>query len=164
MNRLGCLKRGLLLTVAVLVTGCAGYAPTDAMIGQNRDEIVAVLGQPSSEAPIEGGTRLNFPRGPFGKHTYFVYLDESGKMARWKQVLDEKNFDKIRPGMMREEVIGLVGESKVRDGLARGRGYIWSYRYVNQHCFWFRVEFTPEDIVRSTMYTKPPECRARGAR
>lgn len=103
-----------------------------------------------------------FPRGPWGKQTYFVYFDPAGTMTRWTQVLDEKNFDLIKPGMHRNEVIAIIGESKATYGLARNRGYVWNYRYVNTFCMWFNIEFAPENLVRSTGYSKPPECRIRG--
>ncbi len=102
-----------------------------------------------------------YARGPFGKHTYFVYMDQDGLVERWVQVLHEKNFEQIKPGMTREEVVSIIGESKDAFGLARHRGYVWNYRYVNPHCFWFQIEFTKEDIVRSTGYGKPPECNIR---
>jgi hypothetical protein len=131
------------------------------MIGGSREQVIRVLGTPSTENTVPEGRVLMYPRGPFGKHTYFIYLNNDGDMTRWTQVLDEKNFDRIRPGMHRDEVVSIIGESKIRDGIAFGRGYVWSWRYVNSHCFWFRAEFTPEDVVRSTMYQKPPECRLR---
>ncbi len=102
-----------------------------------------------------------YPRGPFGKHTFFVYLNRDGFMEHWAQVLNEKNFERITPGLKRDDVVSTIGESKDIFGLARNRGYVWNYRYMNPHCFWFQIEFTAEDIVRSTGYGKPPECRIR---
>ncbi len=155
------LRLAIVVSFSALLCACAGYMPTDSMIGDRREQIIQTLGHPSSELTTSDGQVMIYPRGPLGKHTYFVYLNQNGAMSRWTQVLDEKNFARIKPGMTRDEVISIIGESKVRDGIAFGRGYVWSWRYVNFHCFWFRVEFTPENIVRSTMYQKPPECRIR---
>jgi hypothetical protein len=80
-------------------------------------------------------------------------------MERWAQVLDEKNFARIKPGMHRDEVVATIGESKAVFGLARERGYVWNYRYVTPHCFWFQIEFANDDTVRSKGYGQPPECR-----
>ena len=102
---------------------------------------------------------MMYPRGPFGKHTYFVYLNPDDKVERWTQVLDEKNFARIQPGMRRDEVVAIIGESKSVFGLARDRGYVWNYRYVTPHCFWFQIEFASDDTVRSTGYGQPPECK-----
>ncbi len=155
------LRLAIVISFSALISACAGYMPTDSMIGGDREQIIKTLGHPSNELSTSEGQVMIYPRGPSGKHTYFVYLDQNGTMSRWTQVLNEKNFTRIKPGMTRDEVISIIGESKVRDGIAFGRGYVWSWRYVNFHCFWFRVEFTPENIVRSTMYQKPPECRIR---
>ena len=151
----------LIATIAHSLAACAGYSPNDRMLGNSQDQITRAMGKPSIEIPTPEGRVMQYPRGPFGKHTYFVYLDQNDNVARWTQVLNEKNFDRIKPGMHRDEVISIIGESRVRDGIAFGRGYVWSWRYVNFHCNWFRAEFTPDHVVRSTMYQKPPECRVR---
>lgn len=146
----------------MLLTGCAGYAPDDRLIGEHSEKITQTLGKPSTELKSGDGSVLIFPRGPRGKHTYFVYLDQDGKAFRWAQVLDEKNFALIKPDMHRDEVVSIIGEAKDTHGLARNRGYVWNYRYVNSHCLWFNIEFGKDDVVRSTGYSKPPECRIRG--
>jgi len=122
------------------------------------------MGQPSTELTTQEGKVMMYPRGPFGKHTYFVYLNPDDKVERWTQVLDEKNFARIKPGMHRDEVVATIGESKAMFGLARERGYVWNYRYVTPHCFWFQIEFARDDTVRSTGYGRPPECRVRASR
>lgn len=154
-----CLSIISLAAAALLISACAGYDPNDRLIGSSRDQVVEVLGAPSMERSSAEGYVMMYPRGPFGKHTYFVYLNEDGKVMRWAQVLNEKNFDRIKPGMHRDEVIMIIGEAKDTFGLARDRGYVWNYRYITPHCFWFQIEFTREDVVRSTGYGKPTECR-----
>lgn len=149
------------IALIVLLTGCAGYAPTNTMVGSGRDEIVQVLGKPTTELLTADGKLLIYSKGPFGKETFFVYLDRDGVMQRWEQVLDEKNFERIVPGITRDQVIEIIGESKDRFGLARGRGYVWNYRYINPFCFWFQIEFAADHTVRSAGYSKPPECRVR---
>ncbi len=149
----------MLLPAFILLNGCIGYSPDDRLIGSKREDITNRLGMPTSELGVSAGTILIYARGPFGKHTYFVYMDQLDQMTHWEQVLIEKNFNQIIPGMSREEVIGTLGESKINVALARSRGYVWHYRYFNPHCRWFQVEFDSENIVRSTFYGRPPECR-----
>ena len=67
----------------------------------------------------------------------------------------------IRAGMTVDEVVELIGISRATFGLARDRGFVWSYRYQNPFCQWFQIEFSKENIVRSTGFGKPPECRGR---
>jgi hypothetical protein len=151
----------LIIALLFLLTACAGYAPTNTMIGSGRDNIIQVLGKPTTELQTADGKLLIYSKGPFGKETFFVYLNQDDVMQRWTQVLNEKNFDRIVPGMTRDQVIETIGESKDRFGLARNRGYVWNYRYLNPFCFWFQIEFTAENTVRSSGYSKPPECRVR---
>jgi hypothetical protein len=154
-----CISVATLLATVLLLCACAGYAPDNRMLGNHRDQIIQIMGQPSTELTTPEGKVMMYPRGPFGKHTYFVYLNSDDRVERWTQVLDEKNFARIKPGMRRDEVVAIIGESKAVFGLARDRGYVWNYRYITPHCFWFQIEFASDDTVRSTGYGQPPECR-----
>jgi hypothetical protein len=152
-------KTGLSTAFALCLTACAGYSPNDRMLGSSREQVIQVLGLPATEKSAPEGKVMMFTRGPFGRHTYFVYFNGDGSMTRWVQVLHEKNFALVQPGMTQDEVVSLIGEARVRTGLARDRGYVWNYRYVNPHCIWFQIEFTRDDTVRSVGYSKLPECR-----
>lgn len=107
------------------------------------------------------GTRLEFPRGPMGHHTWFVYLDAAGHATRAEQVLTEPNFNQVIPGMAQDEVRQRLGRPSEIQGLARARGVVWSYRYENSFCQWFQVEISQEQQVRSAGYGEPPECAKR---
>jgi len=151
----------IIILLISLLSACASYGPTNKLVGLSKDHIVAVLGKPSTELQSFDGQLLIYSKGPYGKETFFVYLNRDGVMQRWTQVLNEKNFERIVPDMTRDQVIEIIGDSKDRFGLARGRGYVWNYRYVNPFCFWFQIEFAADDTVRSTGYSQPPECRVR---
>jgi hypothetical protein len=131
------------------------------MLGNSREKVIEILGKPTSDLQTSEGTLMIYPRGPFGKHTYFAYFGPDGRATRFEQVLNEKNFDRIKPGMHRDEVISVIGEAKDRFGLARERGYVWNYRYVTPNCFWFQIEFSRDNTVRASGYSKPPECRGK---
>lgn len=133
------------------------YAPDASIVGLSRDQVIARLGAPDPDAVAEG--RLDFLRGPMGKHTYFVYFDAQGRSVRFEQVLTEERFSRVVPDMSVKDVAQLIGRSRSTSGLARDRGFVWSYRYENPLCQWFQVEFTNEGKVRSAGYSKPPECR-----
>ena len=152
----------LLLGVRLL-SACSSYAPPDALIGMTRDELVAHMGPPDLERQTDSGSRLEFPRGPFGTQTWFVYFDAAGRAVRAEQVLTEKNFSRIDVGMAQDDVRQLLGRPSKVQGLARSRGVVWSYRYDNYSCNWFQVELTLEQQVRSAGYGQPPECE-RGER
>jgi len=147
------------LMPCLLLAACSGYAPPDAVIGMSRDELLLRMGKPDTEFVSKEGTRLEFPRGPAGKHTWFVYLDASGRVSRSEQVLTEKNFNLINPDMTQAQVRQLLGRPSEVQGLARERGVVWNYRYENNSCLWFQVELSLEQQVRSAGYGEPPECQ-----
>ena len=147
----------------MLLTGCAtAYAPSSDLLGATPDQVIARLGSPMpSPESLTGIRRLDFPRGPYGRHTYFVYFNEDGKAERIAQVLDERNFALIKPDMTQAEVVNLIGISRDAFVLGRDRGYVWNYRYNTPLCQWFQIEFTLEGRVRSSGYGLPPECRRK---
>lgn len=151
------------LAVVSLLSACSGYAPPNEVVGATRDSIVARMGPPDVQRQVEGGTRLEFPRGPYGRHTYFVYLDANGRATRFEQVLTEARFNQINPGMTQDAVLLALGRPGEVWRLGRNRGTVLNYRYENNFCLWFQIEMTQEQSVRSAGYGEPPECNRRGA-
>jgi len=142
-----------------LLTACTGYAPPANVSGMTENQIIAQMGQPETVRQTGNGTRLEFPRGPMGHHTWFVDVDAQGKVSKAEQVLIEQNFLLISPGMTQDEVRQRLGRPSEIQGLARSRGVVWSYRYENPFCQWFQVEVSQEQQVRSAGYGEPPECQ-----
>jgi hypothetical protein len=152
----------LLVVTTALLAGCQTYGPSERFIGLSREEVIAQMGNPYPAAlDLSQAQRLDFPRGPFGKHTYSLQFDADGKMVSYKQLLTEENFQQITPGMDVSEVIERIGMSRDTFKIGRGRGYVWNFRYITPLCQWFQIEFTAENKVRSTGYGMPPECRPR---
>ena len=139
-------------SLLLLTAACAGYAPHKQLIGQPRAAVIAELGQPEREYPAQELSKLHYPRGSAGLHTYFVYIDKADQVTHWEQVLTEERFDRLRPGMTLEQVIDTIGIARIRNQLAGDRGYVWYYRYQNTQCRSFVIEFTREDVVRSAGY------------
>ena len=142
----------LVVVLSLMLASCAGYAPHDQLIGQDRVTLVAAMGQPERETTTGNFKKLHFVRSPSGWDTYFVYLDENDRVLRWEQVLTEDSFNSIQPGMTKDQVVQILGATKITNGLARNRGSVWHYRYENPQCESFLIEFTPEDTIRSTEY------------
>lgn len=141
-----------------LLSACAGYEPDTSLMGQDRAAIVARMGPPALELPGPEGLTLVYARGPRGLHTYFITFNAQGRTVGWEQRLTEGYFARVRPGMTQQEVLALIGPSRELIELGRGRGEVWSYRYENPFCQWFRVEFSAEKTVRGSGYSPPPEC------
>ena len=95
--------RIILLAPALALAACASqYGPGDLAAGASREAVRERLGEPTGQYPLpEGGMRLEFARGPFGKHTYMVELAADGRVRAWAQVLTEAQFNRVVPGMPR---------------------------------------------------------------
>lgn len=148
----------MILSGLLVLSACSSYAPPGDLAGVDRAAIVARMGPPEQERPADGGTRLEFPRGPYGHHTWFVYLDGAGKVTRAEQVLTEANFLRIVPGMERDAVRERLGRPNEEHVLGRSRGVVWNYRFEGPFCQWFQVEIAADGKVRSAGYGTPPEC------
>ncbi len=158
------LSPGYWLLLCLALSGCAGYAPPAAFVGLERAAVIAQMGQPDRERSLDDGSRLEFPRAPYGRHTWFVYFDAAGRAKHAEQVLTPENFTRINPGMTQDEVLTLLGRPGDVRLLGRSRGVVWSYRYENNDCRWFQVELSLEHAVRSAGYGEPPECEHNGDR
>ena len=83
-----------ILMLCLSITACTGYAPPRAALGMSKAELMAHMGPAEQERKLDTGSRLEYPRGPFGEQTWFVYLDAAGTVTRTEQVLTTENFDR----------------------------------------------------------------------
>jgi hypothetical protein len=143
----------------LLTAGCAGYSPGDLQAGTPEAAVRARMGTPTGTAALPvGGKRLEYARGPYGKHTYRIELDGAGRVSGWEQILTEANFDALPIGATTADVRERLGRpSQVRTGW-RGVGEVWSYRYEWLNvCRWFQV-WLVEARVREAGYAPDPHC------
>jgi len=141
-----------------LASACTGYAPGRLEPGHGTDEVTRQLGAPTGRhARPQGGTRLEFARGPFGRHTYMVDVDANGRVIGWRQVLTEADFAAIAAGMTRDELLFRLGRPSHTRGGGWQPGEVWSYRYDAIFCQWFQVSVVA-DRVRDASYGPDPLC------
>jgi hypothetical protein len=144
---------------AVALAGCAGtYGPEKLPAGASVNEAVAQLGTPTARYPRAGGERLEYARGPYGKHTYMLDFDAQGRLTGWQQVLSEPRFDDIRAGMTRDELLMSIGHPSDTRHIAYQQRTLWSYRYETPFCRWFQVGLNRQDQVVDTGYGPDPLC------
>ena len=144
--------------VMLALAACAGYGTGKLRVGEPAAEVVADMGQPTGSYPRpEGGERLEFARGPFGKHTFMVDLGPDGKVQRWDQVLREDLFYEIKPGMRTEELRYRLGRPANIFGIWRG-ATVWNWRYESPFCQWFQVTVEPDGTVRDAGFGPDPLC------
>lgn len=142
----------LALLVVAGLSGCASRLTYDGLVGQSRASLIERMGAPTREYATQGLKKLHYNEGFGSSHTYFFYLDSNDRVIQWEQVRTEERFNQIKPGMKKDEVIDLLGDPTVTNGLARDRGSVWHYRYETPFCKSFVIEFTDEDEVRSSGY------------
>jgi hypothetical protein len=143
------------------VAACVSYGPQSLTPGATLEATRQSLGAPTAESTqADGGRRLEYARGPLGRHTYMLEFDANGRLQRWSQVLNEANFNLIRPGMGEAEVLALIGHSFEHRivGIAERRQTVWAYRYETPFCQWFQVGVDSQGKVMDTSYGPDPLC------
>lgn len=144
--------------VLTSIAACTGYAPGHLVAGHGIEEVTRQLGAPTGRHTLpQGGTRLEFARGPFGRHTYMVDLDPQSRVTGWRQVLTEAEFATIVPGMSAQELLRRIGRPSHTRGGGWQPGEVWSYRYDAIFCQWFQVSVVG-GRVRDASYGPDPLC------
>jgi hypothetical protein len=148
-------------SVAALIAlgGCAtSYGPQALKTGASVDEVKAMLGAPTGQYASDGGERIEYARGPYGKHTYMLDMDARGHLVRWQQVLSEDRFNALKVGASRDDVLRTLGHPSETSVLPRQRTTLWSYRYETPFCQWFQVGIDAGGKVVDTGYGPDPMC------
>lgn len=159
-------KRGrVLLFGALLLGACASYGPGGLVPGATPEQAVAHMGPATGRYTLpDGGQRLEFARGPMGKHTYMLDFDASGRLQRSEQVLDENHFLALRPGMTQDEVLQRIGHPSEQQFLTRQQHRLWSYRYDTPFCIWYQVSIDTAGRVAELGHNVDPSCDGRDSR
>jgi hypothetical protein len=148
------------IVAACLLAGCAGYGPGDLKPGQPEADVRARMGEPTlqSRRP-DGSARLDYGRGPYGKHGWRIDIDAAGRVQRIEQLLTERNFEALPLQVDATAVLERLGPPSERRVGWRGVGEVWSYRFEDWFwpCRWFQV-WLVEGRVREAGYGTDPVC------
>ena len=147
------------LAPALLLGGCASYSPGRVQPGMDEAQVRQLMAGPPNAryANPGGGTRLEYMRGPMGFHTYMIDLDPAGRVTGWQQVLTEREFNAITPGMPVQEMLRRIGHPAQTRGGGWQPGQVWSYRYEGPFCLWWQVSVVG-DTVKDAAYGPDPRC------
>ena len=153
---------GVCALAAIVTLGCATYGPPSLTAGASLDDATRALGKPTAEYALPGGAkRLEFARGPLGKHTYMLDFDAQGRMLNWSQVLTENRFNAVAKGTPKDELLLALGRPSELSRLDWQRQTVWSYRYESLFCRWFQVGIDESGRVADTGYGPDPQCERK---
>ena len=146
-------------STTAIVAACA--VPT-VQPAQPRDEVLRSWGAPTARYALpEGGERIEYATGPFGRTTWMIDFDAAGRARGARQVLGEPQFAEFMPrapGLTREQLLQELGTPGERKGGGRQGGELWSWRYPTNDCLWFQVALGDDARVRSAGYGIDPAC------
>jgi hypothetical protein len=148
-----------LALAAAFLSACTGYGPPKIEAGADVDELIPKMGQPTGRYTLsDGNTRIEYARGPYGRHTWMIDVDAENHVVSWAQVLTEQNFNSVKPGISGDELLLKLGRpSERRSGGYQG-GQVWSWRYDAIFCQWFQVSVNDEGTVWDAAYGPDPMC------
>jgi len=158
--------RASTLLLCLAVAGCAAAWRQPPQAGEDEAAVRQRLGTPTSRYTLgDGGSRLEYATGPFGRQTWMVDVDAGGHVRGARQVLGEASFADVQarsPGLSRDELLLALGRPGERRAGGRAGGEVWSWRYPTNDCLWFQVSVGDDGIVRSGTYGIDPGCDTRG--
>jgi hypothetical protein len=148
----------VLLAACTALAGCGTLAPGGLPPGTPIGQARAALFGPTGEYALpDGGTRLEFAQGSFGKQTYMLDFDRNGRLVSSQQVLTELNLATIAPGMSADGVRMRFGRPAWVFGVNYPRGQVWNYRFDGGDCVWYQVSISDGShrVIDANLGTDP---------
>ena len=141
-----------ILPALVLAALGAACATPGSMVGGSEADLRAKMGTPGGEyANADGSRTLSYPTGPLGTETYMAEVAPGGQVRAVRSALNDETFQRVSPGMTRDDVLRLIGPP--RDSMKFPRLDQDSWEYYFQDTWGYRalffVNFDPKGIVVS---------------
>jgi hypothetical protein len=146
------------IVVAVALVACAPIPPKP---GQAVNEVRAQWGEPTARYSLPAGSeRLEYATGPYGRTTWMIDMDSSGRVVQARQVLTETEFLAVQltAGLDRQALLRWLGTPSERRGGGWAGGEVWSWRYPTMDCRWFQASVSDAGLVTSSAYAADPVC------
>jgi hypothetical protein len=140
----------LLLACAVLwLGGCSVFPISSVKPGMSREEVTAAMGAPDAAIAMAQGTRLQYSGQPGGQYAFMVDFDAAGRVASVRQVLTEKDFERIVPGSWTEaDVLREFGRPALIGRVASWNGDILTYRWYGMQDMFYWVYLDGGRVVQ----------------
>jgi hypothetical protein len=136
--------------VAPLVWGCAAVSPVTP--GMDEMQVQARMGKPETVRKNSDGSQVwEYPMGPSGRQTYMVAVGADHSVKDVQQVLTDAYFDRVKPGMSRDDVRTVLGKPGIVSNFPARDEEVWSWRYLQINPMFFDVLFDRRSgTVRTT--------------
>jgi hypothetical protein len=145
------MKAILSLALALGLAACASYDGHTLRTGASTEsEVRSVMGAPAVELPDADGSKvLAYPHGPLGTTTYIARLGKDGTLEGVRQALTDGTFNRIRPGLTRDDVLRMIGPPGETMFFTRLNQDSWGYRYKDTWGYLavFSVNFDSDGVV-----------------
>jgi hypothetical protein len=137
----------LWLAGALALSGCDYFAEKKLIPGTHTEaDVRTLMGVPEMIWEEENGEKkFEYPRGPQGLRTYFVYIAPDGRYKGMEQALTDANFDKLKPGMSRDDARRILGKQTEVTPYPLKNEEVWSWRYEveGNRVMFFNAHFDP---------------------
>ena len=161
-RRLAGSAAALALAALSACTTAPGALPPGTPIADARKSFGGVSGE--YRLP-DGGTRLEFRQGTYGKQTYMLDFDAGGLLVSSKQVLTPETFATITPGLTPEQVLMRIGHPAYVFPVGYQKLQVWNYRFAGMEgdCVVFQVSISNvTGIVSDAGPNTDPACSRGG--
>lgn len=143
------LKTLLLAFAALWLGGCSVFPIGSVKPGMSREEVISTMGPPTADVSLQQGTRLQYSGQPAGQYAFMVDLDTAGRVASVRQVLSEKEFQRIEPGKWtRSDVLREFGRPAQVDRVGSWNGDILTYRWYGMQNMFYWVYLDGSQVVQ----------------
>lgn len=151
----------VLAGAALLLQGCDNERVAGTEEGLTTEsQVLAQWGQPEKVWDGANGERiLEYNRQPQGTTNYMISIGPDGKVTALRQVLTRQNFDKVKTGMMMEDVRKLLGKpARIQPWpLKKETDYEWRFREGHASSQLFVVTFDADLKVLRTATGDDPQ-------
>jgi outer membrane protein assembly factor BamE (lipoprotein component of BamABCDE complex) len=159
-----------LLFLAVSLTlglaACDFIAEKKLKVGESTiEDVRKLMGKPEMIWEEKDGSQTHeYARSPEGHQTYMVMIGADGKYKGMKNILVNDEFQKVRPGMTRDDIRRLLGKPTEIVTFKLKSEEVWSWRHMNeQHkSEMFNVHFDLDGKAKTTSKSMDPRTQATG--
>jgi hypothetical protein len=140
----------LFLTAVLFgLSGCSIFPISAVKPGMSRDEVLSTMGPPTAALVLREGSRLQYSGQPGGQYAFMVDLDSTGRVSSVRQVLTEKDFERIEPGKWtKDDVLREFGRPAFVEQVGAWKGDILTYRWYGMQDMFYWIYLDGGQVVQ----------------